>query len=84
MYRHLVWILDKEETRKILADVERFKTRLVIALQRDNMKISRAIKEEAFSTWSLRKFKRGRKFAASCDNFARPFGAFLTSLRYLK
>ncbi|KAK3178595.1 hypothetical protein OEA41_000732 [Lepraria neglecta] len=46
MGKHLVWTLDKEDIRKILADIERFKTRLVIALQKDSMKTSRAIKED--------------------------------------
>ena len=44
--RHLVWTLDKEEVRRILADIERFKTRLGLALQRDNFRLSRAIKED--------------------------------------
>lgn len=45
-YRHLVWTLDKEEIRRILADIERFKTRLGLALQKDNFRLSRAIKED--------------------------------------
>ena len=44
--RHLVWTLDKEEIRRILADIERFKTRLGLALQKDNFRLSRAIKED--------------------------------------
>lgn len=45
-YRHLVWTLDKEEIRRILADIERFKTCLGLALQKDNFRLSRAIKED--------------------------------------
>lgn len=44
--RHLVWTLNKEEIRRILADIERFKTRLGLALQSDNFRLSRAIKED--------------------------------------
>ena len=44
--RHLVWTLDKEEIRRILADIERFKTRLGLALQKDNFRLSRSIKED--------------------------------------
>ena len=46
LYRHLVRTLDKEEIRRFLADIERFKTRLGLALQRDNFRLSRAIKED--------------------------------------
>ena len=45
-YRYLVWTLDKDEIRRILADIERFKTRLGLALQKDNFRLSRAIKED--------------------------------------
>ena len=44
--RSLVWTLDKEEIRTILADIERFKTYLGLALQNDVLKLSRAIKED--------------------------------------
>ena len=46
LYRHLVWTLTKEEIRRILADIERFKTCLGLALQKDNFRLSRAIKED--------------------------------------
>ena len=46
LYRHLVWTLDKEEIRRILTDIERFKTCLGLALQKDNFRLSRAIKED--------------------------------------
>lgn len=45
-YRYLVWTLDKDEIRRILADIERFKTHLGLALQKDNFRLSRAIKED--------------------------------------
>ena len=45
-YRYLVWTLDKNEIQRILADIERFKTRLGLALQKDNFRLSRAIKED--------------------------------------
>ncbi len=44
--RRLVWTLDKEEIRRILADIERFKNHLGLALQKDNFRLSRAIKED--------------------------------------
>jgi len=44
--RHLVWTLSKDDIQQILAHIERFKTRLILALQKDNMKLSRAIKTD--------------------------------------
>ena len=46
LYRHLIWTLDKDDIGRILADIERFKSRLGLALQKDNFRLSRAIKED--------------------------------------
>ncbi len=44
--RHLVWTLSKDDIHQILAHIERFKSRLILALQKDSMKLSRAIKTD--------------------------------------
>lgn len=44
--RHLVWTLSKNDIYQTLAHIERFKSRLMLALQQDNMKLSRSIKTD--------------------------------------
>lgn len=45
-FRRLVWTLSKDDIQQILAHIQRFKSRLILALQKDNMKLSRAIKTD--------------------------------------
>lgn len=59
--RHLVWTLSKDDIHKILSDIERFKTRLIVALQNDNMNLSRAIKKDTSAILPLQENVSGIK-----------------------
>ncbi|KAI0098079.1 hypothetical protein GGR51DRAFT_539157 [Nemania sp. FL0031] len=79
----LLWPFNKKQTEELLGTMERLKSLLLVDFQIDHFKLSRAIKEETTSIYSVVRAKQGDELSKAIVNWLSPVD-FLSRQRDIK